>query len=262
MTSMCRLIRGVFISAFFVLFQSTTALAAGPIILSDGGDGTPYHNATRTGYLDVLLKEAFKRTGHPLKIVDRPGERSLLDANLGRVDGDTNRVAGLQKLYPNLVQVPEKLFDWKFVAFSNQKLNLSKGWQALKPHSISYITGWKIFEANIPKGTNAIAVRNVELLFSLLQKNRAELILYESLQGQQYAREHNMRGIKMIEPPLAHRAKFLYLNKKYIWLVPQLATALRAMKRDGTYKRIINQTLGSLRVTHLDQTHKNYGSTK
>ena len=48
----------------------------------------------------------------------------------------------------------------------------------------------------------------------------------------------------LIQPPLAQREMFMYLHKKHKALVNKAAQALSSMKRDGSYQRIFDQTLG------------------
>ncbi len=99
--------------------------------------------------LELLTQEVARRTGIEFKIVSHPSERSLHMANQGEVDGEGLRVAGLGSQYPNLVQVPERFIGISFVAFSKDAMiNLDRGWESLKPYRVSFITGWKMFEAN------------------------------------------------------------------------------------------------------------------
>ena len=60
--------------------------------------------------------------GVELRLVKLPAERGLINANAGIEDGDLARITGLEKQYPNLVRVPEKLVDLDFTAFSKQRL--------------------------------------------------------------------------------------------------------------------------------------------
>ncbi|MDZ7760731.1 MAG: hypothetical protein U5L00_10805 [Desulfovermiculus sp.] len=52
----------------------------------------------------------------------------------------------------------------------------------------------------------------------------------------------------MLEPPLASRNMYLYMHKKHRHLVELLAGALRRMKQDGTYARIVTETTAHVAV--------------
>lgn len=54
-------------------------------------------------------------------------------------------------------------------------------------------------------------------------------------------------GITHAEPPLAEHEMFLYVHKRHEPLVPEIAEALRAMKANGSYTEILNDTFA--RVT-------------
>jgi polar amino acid transport system substrate-binding protein len=47
-----------------------------------------------------------------------------------------------------------------------------------------------------------------------------------------------LRDIKLLEPPLARVDFYLYMHKKHAPIIPEIAGAIREMKRDGTKQRI------------------------
>ena len=121
-----------------------------------------------------------------------------------------------------------------------------KGWDSLKPYVTSYITGWKIFEINVPKDVTTSKVRHSDGLFKLLNNDRTDLVLYELLQGLKHIKENNYKEIKASFPPLAEKKMFPYLHKKHAHLVPKLTKALKEMKKDGTYDQIYQRVIGQL----------------
>ena len=145
----------------------------------------------------------------------------------------------MEKLYPNLIRVPEKLIDWYFVAFSKRSVELNEGWQSLSNQNIAFITGWKIYEKNTPPSATKTQVRNAEQLFTLLSRNRTDIALYNRSSGNYLIEKMKLDGIRELSPPLAVREMYIYLNKKHSRLVPKVAQALAEMKADGTYKRIL-----------------------
>ncbi|MDA0997660.1 MAG: hypothetical protein O2944_05575, partial [Proteobacteria bacterium] len=143
----------------------------------------PFTNETKSGFLDIIATEAFKRNGLRLSLVQLPPERGLRNANAGIEDGELVRVGGMERLYPNLVLVPEKMLDMDFVAFTKKSSITIDGWINLKPFSIGYIKGWKIYEMNVPQGTDVIQGPDAEQLFSLLDKGRIDVALYTRFMG-------------------------------------------------------------------------------
>lgn len=190
--------------------------------------------------LHDLSKEAFRRIGMDFKLVSLPSERSLHSANLGEVDGEGLRIAGLSGQYPNLVQVPERYIGISFVAFAKDAtIKLDQGWESLKPHRVAFINGWKMFEANASGARSVSKVDKPEQLFLMLDSGRIDLALYTRADGLALVRNMGLGAIAPIAPALKDVDMYLYLNKKHEALVPKLAQALREMKADGSYNRIL-----------------------
>lgn len=204
---------------------------------------SPLSNASQTGMADLIIIEAFRRLGINITIIHLPAERALINANEGIDDGDFVRVAGLSKLYPNLIQVPEKIMNFEFVAFSGRIDIKTENWESLEPYSIGIIRGWKILEENMVGSSWLTKVEDPYLLFTLLKNKRADIILYERLEGYGMIKKLGMDDVKALEPPLVLKEMFLYLHKKHSALSPLFATSLREMKKDGSYDSIIDRAL-------------------
>jgi polar amino acid transport system substrate-binding protein len=205
---------------------------------------SPLSKDDQTGFYDQILIEAFRRIGQPMKITHLPTERSITNANLGITDGEFPRISGLDRLYPNLLEVPEKIDDFKFTAFTWRDDIQLKDWSSCKPYNVAIVRGWKILEANLADARSLVKIKNQKLLFSLLGKHRTDIAVYSRFEGQEMIKQLGLQSIRVLEPPLATREMFLYLNKKHLSLIPMIATQLRSMKHDGTYDRIFKKTLG------------------
>ncbi|HYD66328.1 transporter substrate-binding domain-containing protein [Azospirillum sp.] len=208
------------------------------------GVGAPYTTPDHKGFLDQLVSALFARLGLEAQVMMYEAtERGIINANKGIEDGLVLRVRGLEKAYPNLVMVPEKLIDNDFVAISINHDFPVDGWASLAPYEIAYIIGWKIFEANLPQARQVTPVADAGQLFTMLEKDRTQVVLYERWQGQWRLRELGARG-RILEPPLARTEMFIYLHKDRQALVGPAAAELARMKADGTYRAIFERTLG------------------
>ncbi len=230
------------IAAFLFHIIVAAGFAEPPLLLSTF-TGPPLSNPEHTGMYDLVLKEAFNRIGQEIDIMQMPAERSLINANKGITDGDFVRISGLDKIYPNLIRVPEKITDFEFVAFSRHMDFKTTEWKTLQPYHVAIVRGWKILEENIVGTQSLVRAKNQDILFTLLDKERTDIVVYSRYEGYNIIRKLGMEGIKTLEPPLAVREMFLYLNKKHIKLVPLIAAAFKEMKDDGTYERIKRKTL-------------------
>lgn len=232
---------GVFLCA---LLLAGAAPAADKIVLTSGVLA-PYTTPDRKGFLDQLVQALFREVGREAEMLIYPTatERGMLNANEGLDDGLAMRVGGLEKQYPNLIRVPEPVAINEFVAISIRHRFATTNWDSLQPYAVSYILGWKVFEQNVPRGRELTLVRDAEQLFTLLARDRTDVVLYERWQGLAQTRAMGLK-VQVMEPPLVRTPMYLYLHRKHAALVPQVAQALVKLKQNGTYARIYDATLG------------------
>ena len=227
------MIRFPFLIGLFALWAAAGA-AAQTITVSS--NNTPQDRKV----LLQVSQEAFRRVGAEFKLVSLPSERSLVAANAGEVDGEGLRVAGLNEQYPKLVRVPERYVNISFVAFARDAtISLDQGWDSLKPYRVGFITGWKLFEAQASGARIVHKVETAEQLFQMVDQGRIDIALYTLAGGVALARRMGLSAVAPLTPTLRDTDMFLYLNKRHEALVPRVAKALREMKADGTYNRIV-----------------------
>ena len=221
------------------------ANASLPVLVINDTNEPPYTTPDGQGFLDILVGEAFRRAGLQLRLVKFPAERGLINANEGVEDGDLTRIAGLEALYPNLIRVPEKLIDWEFSAFS-KRAALPARWDVLRTRPVGHIRGWKIYEKQLVDAPIVITSDDSTQMFRQLQLDRIDVALYERWQGLSLIKRQSINGIHLLEPPLAKREMFLYLNKRHAALAPKIAEALRAIKAEGQYDRLYREKILSI----------------
>ena len=227
------MIRVPFVMGLFLL---CTAASAAAQTITVSSNNTPQDRKV----LLQVSQEAFRRVGAEFKLVSLPSERSLVAANAGEVDGEGLRVAGLDAQYPNLVRVPERYINISFVAFARDAtISMDRGWDSLKPYRVGFITGWKLFEAQASGARIVQKVETAEQLFQMVDQGRIDIALYTLAGGVALARRMGMPAVAPLAPTLRDTDMYLYLTKRHEALVPRLAKALREMKADGTYNRII-----------------------
>jgi polar amino acid transport system substrate-binding protein len=221
-------------------------LAARPALTLATGALPPLTSAPgHTGFLDALALEIFGRIGFDATVVRLPVERALINANAGIEDGDMFRAPGFEKDYPNLVQIPEKVLDFDFMAYATQPDVQVRGWADLASYSVGYVTGWKIFERNVKTTRDVTTVRGLEQLFPLLVTRRADVVLLDRWQGLWLAREAGI-AVRSLDPPLAKVPMFAYLHRRHEALVAPAAAAMAQAKRDGIWQRLYDQILKPL----------------
>jgi polar amino acid transport system substrate-binding protein len=204
-------------------------------------------NAEGTGMLDRILLEAFDRMGRTAEIIYTPTHQSLIDVNAGVLDGEINRIAGMEARYPNLRRVPEPNMTMEFVAFTRHPIVIDD-WESIRDLNIGIVRGWLILEEHTADFPSVTTVPTERELFNMLRRDRIDVALYARLTGYSVLRELGIEGITHVEPPLAERDMFLYVHKRHETLVQDIADALRAMKADGTYAEIVTDILERHRI--------------
>ncbi len=231
---------------FLWILASQLVHASQTLVINTTGE-SPLNTPEQTGFLDLVAAEAFRRSGLKLETVMLPAERGLINVNLGIEDGEMSRIAGLEKIYPNLIRVPESIMDWEFYAFSELKINLNGGWPDLTNYSVAFINGWKILERNVPAETEITKVKNPEQLFYLLARKRTQVVIYERWAGLRQIQQTQLKKVRLIQPALSKREMYMYLHKKHRVLAIKIAEALVSMKRDGSYDKLEEQILEPLK---------------
>jgi len=228
------------ISLYLVL---TAGIIQAQTLVINDTNGPPFTTPEGDGFLDIIAGKAFKQAGLTLKLIRTPPERALQNANAGIDDGELTRIKGINKTYTNLVRVPEKIIDWNFVALTrNQNISVHD-WNDLRKYRIGFIRGWKILENNTLRHQNVSIVRSPRELFAMLDKDRIDIALYSKWAGIALVKKHNIKNIRVLEPPLAMREMYIYLNKKHIGHVTNISSALKKMKDSGEYQKIFNQKI-------------------
>ncbi|MEW6428811.1 MAG: transporter substrate-binding domain-containing protein [Thermodesulfobacteriota bacterium] len=225
-----------------IFFHAAPLAARQPLTLNTFA-GPPLSTPDQSGYYDRILREAFGRLQIPIVIGHLPAERSLLNASRGIDDGDFVRIAGMETRYPNLVMVPEKIDDFAFVVFTRRAKPAAVDWRALTPYHVGIVRGWKILEENLSGVKELTAVKNQELLFTLLKNDRVDAVVYARNEGNGLLGRLGIADARVLEPPLAVRPMFMYLNRKHVALISPLAATLAEMKGDGTIAAFARQTL-------------------
>ena len=235
----------MFAMAGVALVPAAAWPAPTPITLGTGSREPLVSTPGRPGFAEELAREAFRRTGHELRVLQLPHERALANANAGIEDGDLFRTGGFERDYPNLVQVPVALMDQDFVAMTLRPDIEVRDWPDLAQLSGAFVNGNKIIERKLQDHRSVTTVRSNELLMGLLAAGRTDVVVINRWVGLHAARRAGVAP-RVLEPPLLHVPMYIYLNRRHEALVAPLAAALEEIGRDGTRQRLSDQLLRPL----------------
>jgi polar amino acid transport system substrate-binding protein len=199
-------------------------------------------NHDRAKAMNEMLTECFKRMKIELDIIHMPSKRSLQNANDGIEDGNFVRTEGITIAYPNLIKVSEPISVNRIVAFSKNITIKINGWESLLKYHVAYVNGWRNCERELKNAKAKTIVSNEELLFRLLEKERAQIGIFGQSTGMEVLKKLGFSDIKVLDPPIVVSDLFLYTHKKHEILIPEIVNNLKMMKKDGTYKQLIDKT--------------------
>ncbi len=230
---------------FIIFCFSAPLVFASDVLQLSSGIREPLSNQQQTGFNDRVSREAFRRIGYDINIQRLPGSRALQDLDDGIIDGDLVRIKTISNIFPNVRRIPVKIIDFDFVAISKKLDFKPDGWSSLKPYEVGIVSGWKILENNVKDTVSRTKVDDTSQLIRILDNDRVDLVVCERWQALEAMKK---LGVSMTihEPPINSNEMFMVVNKKHEKLIPQLTQALEAMKKDGSFTRIYNETLAAL----------------
>ncbi len=209
-------------------------------------------------FIQSLMSEAFNNLDMDVRVRPMPAERALKDSNSDHgADGETLRTEYISNKYPNLLKVPEQIFNLNLVAYSIDKDFQTNNWESLRPYHVAYIKGMKAIENKLlfvkPKSVQQI--ENARLLFIHLVKKRTDVVVWGLIEGlivvDKLGRENNALSretgkIRVLKPPLKTIPLYLYLNKRHKGLISKIDHSLKEIKTNGSYRKIYEITIGQI----------------
>lgn len=199
---------------------------------------------TTAKIINKISKEISKRTGFIITLIEYPAERAINQANLGKTDGDFGRIKEITDKYKNLVIVPESFLSFDYYTFSKGKKNIKPTWEILKDYKVIGNLGSKVPEnmlkGKMRKGKYETPPGTVETLFKMLLKDYCDFVVASDIGVRYFLKEVDKKNeIYMYPEPLSSLELYITLNKQKIEYLKQISYALKAMRNDGTLRKII-----------------------
>jgi polar amino acid transport system substrate-binding protein len=227
-----------------LLFSNLVAADPHTLTIAYPPEKNAFHDAAA-----AIIRKAYQKLGVAIVFEILPGERSLQLSNDGVIDGELVRVAGIAKLYANLIRIPVSHVTAEQMAFGRDATIVINGWQSLARYKLAFHRGYKVAEENT-KNMNRYETRTDQAAFRMVASGRMDLALANRFTGEKVIRDLKLTNVVMLRPPVEVDPLFHYLNKKHAELVPQITAVLRRMEADGEIKAIRQRYGASLLGTH------------
>ncbi len=193
----------------------------------------------------VILRKAYARLGYAVEISRYPAEVALRLADAGREDGEVQRINGLSKHYPNLVQLHPAINYIEAAVFSAGRDIPLDGWSSLQPYRVGVMRGIKFAEFNT-RGMNRTLVGDYTALFQMLGEGRYDVAVSPRMMGILELKRLGTTGISPVEPPLERFPVFHYIHRSRAELAPKLEVVFQSMQETGELTAIRQQVIAEL----------------
>jgi polar amino acid transport system substrate-binding protein len=219
-------------SLYFAIFFATCVHAQESLVF-------PTFTNTMDAIGAEILKIAYGRIGINISVVKYPGKRSLHEANLGHIDGEIQRVIGLETHYPNLIRVPTPVNYVEPHFFSKNKNITLANCQALENFTVGIVRGIIYQEICSKKANKVIVVDDFNVLMKLIRTGRIDIAIAAKVNGLSGLARLNMKSVYLLSPPpLKPIELYHYLHKKNAHLVPKINPVLKEMRESGELEGI------------------------
>ncbi len=188
----------------------------------------------------AVVKEAYRRLGIPVEVKWLAGKTALELSSSGRLDGEVQRIDGLDRRFEHLVQVPVPVNYLEGVAFSKRQDFPIQGWFSLRPYRVGIVRGI-LFAEQGTRGMRVTAAGSYKELIELLHRLDIDVAVMPRINGLFEIRQANLKTLKELPGVLETLFLYHYLHKKNAHLIPKLEQELKSMLLDGTTQRIRNK---------------------
>jgi len=189
-----------------------------------------------------VLAEAYRELGIDIEIQRFPAQRSILESNAGRTDGELFRPTGIEQKFENLMMVPAPLCSAGISVFTRGQDFKVDGWDSLKPYRIGILNGHQGATQGT-KGMNVVKVRSPRQMIQMLAHGRVDLILLTPIVGLTAIKDVGIGGISLLEPPVVTENLYHYVHKRHQEIAPKLAAVLKRLAARGRIKEVEEEYL-------------------
>jgi len=198
----------------------------------------PYHTSNNDGFADMVMLDVFGRAGFDLALIPGRPLRALKNVTSGQNDTLIGAKYCCSEI-PELVRVPEPFYQDALVSVVMDGTMAINDWAGLREYHVGHLQDWVAVTSNLPKKTNATVLKTAGQLFKMLKSGRIEVAVSSRDLAEVWIKELNLRTTKILTPALLEIEVFIYVNKRHEGIVPSLDAALKGIKADGTYDRLM-----------------------
>ncbi|MES9938784.1 MAG: transporter substrate-binding domain-containing protein [Sedimenticola sp.] len=185
-----------------------------------------------------VVEEAYRRIGLNVEFVHFAGNRSIIEANAGKTDGEVSRLRFVLKKFTNLRIVPAPLFSSDLVAITNDPRIEISDWKSLSPYKTVAPESFRLVWNRLKSHNDAHKVSNTLEALGRLLNDQAKVAVVNRYEADRMMVVFQFSNPMIKTSLLESHPIYHFVHKKNEHLVPGLTRALEEMTRDGTLERI------------------------
>lgn len=201
---------------------------------------------------EIILAEVYKRIGVDIKVSRMPGQRAVIEATSGRVDGEVMRIWSYGVEHPELIRVPTSYYFLESVAFYRKGSGIQVDTvEDLAKYSVLKVRGVKHANTITAGLTRVYDYDDSQEMFNALKADRDNVALTNRADGSFTIKKYNLQDIESSSHPLLSFPLYHYVHHKNKHLVEKIDREILAMKGSGELDQLI--------YAAEKQVYKSYG---
>jgi len=186
-----------------------------------------------------ILREVYARLGISVEFVDVEAKRALALSSSGQVDGEIQRIAGISRAYPTLIQISPPINYIEPAVFTTGLTFEVQGWESIKDYDIGIVRGVGSSEAGTRDMARVQRATSLAELIRMLDRSRFDLLVTDLFSGEvEVRRLHLDARVRPLLPPIERIYVYHYLHERHRDLAVRVEAMLNSMTVDGDLARI------------------------
>jgi len=197
-------------------------------------------NTQEGNWLARVYQDLFTRINIPLEIIYVSPSRISVDAELGKADGQFTRIFSYQDKHPSQIRINVPIAQNKMVTYTRRDLNyqFDSQWDSFRRSSlkVEYLRGIFFSQQHLEKvvlPSHLFEITDIRRALRKLTHKRTDVFVHAYSAVHQFLKEDEFKDDIIAASDLEVFKMYLYVNIKYIELVPLLEKTLYKMKKEG-----------------------------
>lgn len=189
----------------------------------------------------IIIPRIYKKLNKQVTITPLPGKRAHKLAKSGIKDGEIMRIFSYGVENKMLIRVPTPYYHLKTMAYIRKDSGIVINTiDDLKKYRLVKVMGVMHTDKVTAGMKNVHELKSTIQMMNTLRKNRADIALTSSIDGDRVLKMYDIEDIISIEEPLSVLPLFHYIHNTHKNIVPKVDAVINEMKVSGEMQKLIN----------------------